>query len=348
MRQYFPALAGNRALSARLGEEMAAGAFSHAYIIEGPKGSGRHTLAREMAMSAVCRERSGTGALPCGECPDCRKIAAGFCPDFITVGREPGKATLGVEAVRRLREGIAALPNDLPLKIYVIEDAETMTVQAQNAFLLTLEEPPAFVLFLLLTTEATALLPTVRSRAPVFRMRPLTDGELSAFLLEKSSLAPAARALERQDPAEFAAILRMSGGYVGAAETLLSPEARKAPDARRKKILDLLAALGSHDGSDRVFLLLTGERDREEAKAFLAAWQTALRDLILCCRAESPCPLFFPDSETAATAAEPFTAPFLLSLYRAAGKACSALLGNANLSLTLTRLSGEVLRCKGL
>lgn len=137
MRQYFPALAGNRALSARLGEEMATGAFSHAYIIEGPKGSGRHTLAREMAMAAVCRERSGTGALPCGECPDCRKIAAGFCPDFITVGREPGKATLGVEAVRQLREGIAALPNDLPLKIYVIEDAETMTVQAQNAFLLT-------------------------------------------------------------------------------------------------------------------------------------------------------------------------------------------------------------------
>ena len=121
MRTYFPDVAGNRALTEKLGAELADGRLSHAYIIEGAKGYGKHTLARQIAMAAACRNRSDASVpLPCGVCPACRKILSGNCPDLLWFSRAPGKASMGVDTVRALREDLALVPNELDIKILVI------------------------------------------------------------------------------------------------------------------------------------------------------------------------------------------------------------------------------------
>ena len=158
MRQYFAEMAGNRSLLMRLANELSAGSFSHAYIIEGQEGFGKHTLARNMVMALACEHRTDAGyPLPCGKCPSCRKIAGGISPDVTLVRRPEGKTMITVDTVRDLRSDVPIFPNDLDFKVYIIEDAHTMNPQAQNALLLTLEEPPPFVLFLLLLCCAQPL-----------------------------------------------------------------------------------------------------------------------------------------------------------------------------------------------
>ena len=171
MSECFSAVVGNDALCARLASELRGDKLSHAYIFEGPRGIGKHTLAKETAMALACRERTAKNApIPCRKCPECRKIEEGFSPDIITVKKPADRVFLPVDTIRELRRTISVVPNDLSFKVYIIEDAHTMNAQAQNAFLLTLEEPPPFVLFLLLTESAGALLETIRSRAPILRL----------------------------------------------------------------------------------------------------------------------------------------------------------------------------------
>ena len=154
MREYLTLVAGNTALRQRLARQLEDGSLSNAYIIEGPSGSGKSTLALSLAMAMACKGGPASAALPWGECGACRKIATGSSPDVIHVRREEGKATMGVDTVRALRADVYTVPNDLSFKVYLIHDAHTMTTQAQNAFLLTLEGPPPFVLFFLLAQDA--------------------------------------------------------------------------------------------------------------------------------------------------------------------------------------------------
>ena len=215
MKEIFPGVAGNALLKERLAPKLLAGRLPHALILEGKAGSGRRTFAREIAMAAACEKRADPALpLPCGECEACRKIGNDLSPDILRIARAPGKATLGVEAVRGVRESVRTVPNDLDVKIYIIEDADTMTVQAQNALLLTLEEPPQYVLFLLLATDAMALLETIRSRAPVYRTQPVSEREMQEYLIAHS---PEAARLFREAPEEAEGILRLSGGSIGEA-----------------------------------------------------------------------------------------------------------------------------------
>lgn len=210
-RELFPQLAGNAKLKTQLAAAVCAAppALSHAYVLEGPQGSGKHTLARALAASLVCENRDKDGPLPCGTCLRCRKIFRDICPDFITVRREEDKTTLGIEPIRSLRTDIHIYPNELDYKFYMVEDADTMTVQAQNAFLLTLEEPPAYGVIFLLCENSRALLETVRSRAQTLRLQPLTAEEIAE--------RPEEIAARRKDAEQF---LRLASDRTTAAEAM--------------------------------------------------------------------------------------------------------------------------------
>ncbi len=143
-----------------------AGRLSHAYIISAPSKEEYLRTAQTVAAAAVC---TGKGSVPCGQCRACRKAQSNIHPDIITVRRltdDKGKQKreISIDQIRQVIGDAYVLPNEAERKVYIIEEAETMNIAAQNAALKLLEEPPRGVIFLLCTSNPEQLLPTVRSR----------------------------------------------------------------------------------------------------------------------------------------------------------------------------------------
>lgn len=147
--------------------------LSHAYIAASPNEAARSDEAMTLAAALMCE--SDGEARPCGHCAACRKTFAGIHPDIITVS--PGLDSQGrkrremlVDTVRSIAAGAVVVPNEGRRKVYIIEDADTMNTQAQNALLKLLEEPPESVAFILCAANPALLLPTVRSRCELIRI----------------------------------------------------------------------------------------------------------------------------------------------------------------------------------
>ena len=155
---------------------------SHAYILDGEEGAGKKMLARAFAQTLQC-ERGGVE--PCGECHSCKQAQSGNQPDIIEVTHEK-PASIGVEDIRgQLCGDIQIKPYSSPYKIYIVDEAEKMTVQAQNALLKTIEEPPAYGVIMQLTTNADAFLPTILSRCVTLKLRPVKNEIIKPYLMEK-------------------------------------------------------------------------------------------------------------------------------------------------------------------
>ena len=154
---------------------------SHVYILNGEKGSGKKTLAAAFAQTLQC-ETEGKSACAC--CKSCKQAENKNHPDIIRVIHEK-PTSIGVEDVReQLVNDIQIKPYSGTYKIYIIPEAEKLTVQAQNAMLKTIEEPPEYGIIILLTTNAPALLPTILSRCIVLSMKPIPDKLVKEYLME--------------------------------------------------------------------------------------------------------------------------------------------------------------------
>jgi len=155
---------------------------SHAYIINGERSSGKEFIAKIFAMALQCEDRQDTE--PCQECRSCKQALSGNQPDIIFITHEkPG--TISVDDIRSQINGdIAIKPYSSPRKIYIMNEGEKMTIQAQNALLKTLEEPPEYAVILILTTNVDSLLPTILSRCVVLNMKPASDAQVKQFLME--------------------------------------------------------------------------------------------------------------------------------------------------------------------
>ena len=144
---------------------MAEKRLSHAYMLVGPDTPERQAAVTRLAAELLCPAADG----PCMECRDCRKVFAGVHPDVISLERQPGdKGQLHreilVDQIRQAAADAVVAPNEAERKVYVIREADHMNIPAQNALLKALEDPPGHACFILCTTAADALLPTVRSR----------------------------------------------------------------------------------------------------------------------------------------------------------------------------------------
>lgn len=155
---------------------------SHAYIISGEKGSGKKLLADLFARTLQC-ERKGTE--PCMECQSCKQALSLNQPDIIRVIHEKPN-TISVEDIRTQINGdIMIRPYSSPYKIYIVDEAEKLSVQAQNALLKTIEEPPVYAVLLLLTTNAGMLLQTIRSRCVILELKPVSSPMVKNYLMEQ-------------------------------------------------------------------------------------------------------------------------------------------------------------------
>ena len=201
----FEGLLGNARLKENLRHSVDSGRLSHFYLISGPKGSGKRTLARLLAAAAVCRgERK-----PCLSCPACRKAMTDNHPDIISVV-DPDRKAVPVKLVREYRDDVYIKPNEAEKKVYIFP--QELGTEGQNALLKILEEPPAYGLFLLLAENPQQILTTVRSRCTLLQMESLPK-ELLLSQLQKQ--------FPNADREQLQAAAERSGGYLGQAVDLL-------------------------------------------------------------------------------------------------------------------------------
>ncbi len=186
------------------------GRVGHAYLFSGPRGVGKTTTARLIAMTANC---SGPLPKPCGECPSCLSVRAGTHPDVVEIDAASNNS---VDDVRDLREKVSLASMHGGKKIYILDEAHMMSRAAFNALLKTLEEPPSHVIFILATTEPEKIIPTILSRCQHYRFRRLTAeeiaGKLSGLALQEGMVA---------EPEALQLIGRLADGAMRDGESLL-------------------------------------------------------------------------------------------------------------------------------
>ena len=177
----FKEIVGHEDIIAHFKSSIETGNVGHAYIISGDAGSGKKALAYAFADTLEC-EAGGTE--PCGNCQSCLQISTGNYPDIITVTHEKPNLISVDEVREQLVNTVDVKPYKGKYKIYVIPDAELLNVQAQNAILKTIEEPPSYAVIFLLTENADSLLPTICSRCVMLKLRNIKDKLVKKYLME--------------------------------------------------------------------------------------------------------------------------------------------------------------------
>lgn len=224
----FRGIIGQVRAIARLDRAIRVGNLAHAYIFEGPTGVGKFATAKALAKALVCRDAG------CNVCPDCIRVDHDTHPDVFCVA--PEGTTLGIQQVRDIQHHVALKPVQGAHKVFIVDEAEAMTTQAANAFLRTLEEPPPGVVFVLVTSNVHALLPTIVSRCRQVAFSAIPSSEIVALLRERFGFD--------SDEAELAT--RVSGGVVGKALSLV----RTGGMDRRNSVLTLATDLPVLDSLD--------------------------------------------------------------------------------------------------
>lgn len=272
-------------------------AFPSSIIISGKKGSGKHTLATLASMAIACKSENK----PCLECEACRKISLGISPDVVTVSAQKDRKTIGIEVVRGIRELAYISPNDLDVKIYIIDAADTMTEQAQNALLKLFEEPPKNVYFFLLCTSASGLLTTVRSRAPELRTELFGDEKMTSLLLKNSR---SAEELYKKDRENFNRILKLSGGSYGTALSLIDSSDKKLFSGMNSAN-EILSTLSGGVRADFLVLLLKEAKcGRDNLIKLFELMLAAIRDMVAAKKLRENFELlFYPDFSSAKASA---------------------------------------------
>jgi DNA polymerase-3 subunit delta' len=263
--QKFSEIIGQKAIKDHIYNALRTGSVSHAYILNGDAGSGRKTLAYTFAAALQCEdlqeetvagvgtaaaagEATAAGAAaageataaepqhylePCGRCLSCIQAESRNHPDIITVAHEK-PASISVGEIRRMRADVQIKPYSSARKIYIIPDAEKLTIQAQNALLKTLEEPPEYAVIILIADGLAGFLPTILSRCVVLQMRAVEEAQIAEFLQRRQNI----------DPDKAQIIARFAGGNPGKA--LLLTEDREFMELRDRAV-DFLAHIGRAD-----------------------------------------------------------------------------------------------------
>ena len=240
----FEGFLGNERLKQNLEQSLRRGHISHFYLISGPRGSGKRTLAKTLAAAILCRD----GKRPCMRCGICRRCMEGGHPDFITV-EDPEHKNVAVKIVREVRDDMFILPNESEHKIYMFP--QDLGIEGQNALLKVLEEPPKYGVFLLLTDNPEKILPTVRSRCTELKLNPLPEELLKKQLC---------RDFPKAEEADIDAAIARSGGFLGQARELL-----ESGDAMPPQTEDFVTAFAARDALGLVQTLAPMEKWKRDA-----------------------------------------------------------------------------------
>jgi DNA polymerase III subunit gamma/tau len=248
--QTFDDLVGQSHVSRTLKNAVAQNRLAHAYLFVGPRGVGKTSTARILAKSLNCVK--GPTITPCGECDNCREIAAGNSLDVIEID---GASNNSVEDVRQLRENVRYAPAKGRYKIYLIDEVHMLSAAAFNALLKTLEEPPEHVKFIFATTEPQKVLPTILSRCQRFDLHRIPANLIAKhlqFIAEKEKITV--------EPAAAHAIARGAEGGLRDAESMLDQlVAFCGNKIRENDVLDVFGFTSEQTVTDLTGRILRGE-----------------------------------------------------------------------------------------
>lgn len=341
MRGYFGRLLGNEETKARVGRAIESGRLPHAFLIGGPSGSGKTTLATEMAAAINCLEKNNDlMPLPCGKCNNCRRIYEGSFPDLKILSKKKDRATLGVEAVKDFREDMFLSSTEAESKIYVIDDAECMTPEAQNALLKVLEEPPRSVIIMLLATECDRILTTIKSRAQYIAMSRFGEEELSSLLISRSNEA---RTMNLTDKERFRGIVMSADGRIGVAEKLLGKRSAEENFEERSEIIGILSVITQKSSyADLHKAISNFPTKRTELSAVLERMMSAIRDLIIVQYSPNARTVFFPDAGAAKACCKNASVKRLLSVYEVINESHELCARNGNVNNILANFAARI------
>ncbi len=259
----FEGFAGNEQAKVLLSAAVDSGRLPHALLIEGPAGSGKRMLAHLLAKAAVCTAEEK----PCGACAQCLKAQTGHADISILQGDGSAKS-LSVAIIRELREQAAVVPNEASHKVAIITNADCMNVQAQNALLKILEEPPPYMLFILTAKSRTAFLPTVQSRCVCVSVLGVTEQEALPVLKH---------ALPDLSDEDLTARIRLFSGCIGAVID-------SASDDGFAKTLEQIKTVSAAITASHELALMKAtaplEKDKPLTDAVLSGVRLVLRDAL--------------------------------------------------------------------
>lgn len=341
MKKFFPGLYGNEATKDRLGTAITEGRLPHALLIDGQSGSGKYTLALEIAAALNCERASDpTASLPCHGCNTCRRVLSGGFTDLKLLEKDDGRATIGVDAVKELRRDMFLSANESNHKVYIIRDAEKLTPEAQNALLIVLEEPPRNVEIMLLASGTDRILTTIKSRTQYVAMSRFTPEEIKDYLIKSDEDAERVYASDREG---FLVAMAGADGRIGMAKSLISKEGRESLGEEREETLAILRSLGRGRGFADVYSAVAIlPKDRSELTLSFERLTTAICDLIKVKNGMEEGLSFFVNAEEALEVADSMSTKKLFRLAEIINAAHSDNSKNANTNALLSTLAAEL------
>lgn len=313
----FEEIRGNTPLVEQLRRSAASGRSSHAYLFLGGAGAGKRLIANTFAKALQCEGEKR----PCDSCKSCHAFNHGNHPDVIYFQPLKNGKTYTIEDVReQLLETVDLKPFQYEKKIYIIEKADTLNIQSQNALLKTLEEPPAHAVFLLLAERAEAFLPTILSRVVVMKIRPLSAETIADYLMQTGHLAEESHILSAY-----------AQGRIGQALELVEDEGFRE---MRQDILGKLEALPSMSEGDAYLLAKDFEVYKNDLR-FLDIMELWYRDLLMAKSLREEGYLIQRDKKDAIFRAAKEPAALLAKKAAAVRTARMRLAQNANFRLTM-------------
>lgn len=335
---YLPRVLGNEATRSRIGRAIESGRLPHALLIDGEAGTGKMTLATEIAAALNCEVRGES--LPCGKCNTCRRIYEMGHVDVRVLGLPDGKSTIGVAQIKDWRADMFLSSTEAPFKVYIIKDAERMTPEAQNALLIVLEEPPKNVVIMLLSAGSDRILTTIKSRAQYISMARFSKEETERHLL---MLSQNASRMKLSDPEAYSVVITESDGILGRAIRLSDPERVSEIIEEREMIKDVISSLGERSDYAKLMKSIGAlPTKRQELSSAIELIISAIGDIIAAKNTKDARTVFFRDSAEALGISEHLSVRYLLLAYEIFESATDKLSKNAGVTSLLTEITARI------